>query len=110
MTDRRSLSGKLRAKILLRHDGRCAICGKRLSAGQWEVDHIAALVHGGKNEEDNYRALCVPCHRGKSKSDVQAKAKVERIRIGGKTRKSRPLPGSRASGIRKRFNGTVERW
>jgi 5-methylcytosine-specific restriction enzyme A len=39
-----------------------------------------------------------------------AKAKrQQRAHLGAKARKSRPIPGSRASGLRKRMDGTVER-
>jgi 5-methylcytosine-specific restriction protein A len=30
---------------------------------QWEADHIVPLVMGGTNDLENYRTLCIPCHR-----------------------------------------------
>ena len=37
-------------------------------------------------------------------------AAVAKAHYGIREPKSRPMPGSRLSGIRKRFNGRVERW
>jgi 5-methylcytosine-specific restriction enzyme A len=101
---------KLRAEIHLRQNGRCAICGMKLRVGQYEIDHIQALAHGGDNSVENLRAICMPCHRDKTRGDVQGLRKAERISVGGKQRKGRPLPGTKASGIRKRMSGAVEDW
>lgn len=29
----------------------------------WEADHVVPLVEGGTNDLENYRTLCIPCHR-----------------------------------------------
>ena len=108
--DRRSFSQKKRAEIVLRQNGRCAMCGSKLQPGKFEIDHIAALIHSGTNDDDNLRAICaIPCHRNKSRADVHARAKADRIAAGGKQRRGRPFPGSRASNLKKHFDGTVTR-
>lgn len=111
MQDRRYLSQKQRVELILAQDGRCKECGNKLQPGNIEFDHIQALVHGGDNEPDNWRAICAsPCHRNKSRKDVQARSKSDRIAVGGRQRKGPPIPGTRASGIRKRMSGAVEKW
>lgn len=110
MIDRRSLSQKRRVEIILAQDGRCAMCGNKLVPGHIDFDHIQALEHDGDNEPDNWQALCTsPCHRIKTKADHQARAKRDRIIVGGKQRKRQPMPGSRASGWKKAMDGTVTR-
>jgi len=32
-------------------------------AGYWEADHIEPKSEGGANNLENFRTLCVPCHR-----------------------------------------------
>ncbi len=29
----------------------------------WEADHVVPLAEGGTNDLENYRTLCIPCHR-----------------------------------------------
>ncbi|MBM6577133.1 HNH endonuclease [Microvirga sp. SRT01] len=36
-----------------------------------EVDHIIPKALGGKDVWDNTQSLCVPCHRTKTREDVQ---------------------------------------
>ena len=110
MIDRRSLSQKRRAQICLAQDGKCFVCGDNLKPGQFEIDHRQALVHGGDDGDDNLRACCLNCHCEKTRADIQANAKVKRIISGGRQRKGPPMPGTKASGIRKRMNGQVEEW
>lgn len=105
---RRYLTQKKRAELVLAQGGRCSICGRKLKPGHIEFDHIQALIHGGDNEPDNWRALCAdPCHRNKTRADVQAKAKVDRLALGGRQRKGPPIAGSRNSRFKRRIDGTV---
>jgi 5-methylcytosine-specific restriction endonuclease McrA len=78
----------------------------------WQCDHIVAVVNGGENRERNLQTLCGPCHGFKTKADVSEKAKVYAVKAKhlGVKKSSRPMPGSKASGIRKRMSGAVERW
>lgn len=108
MVDRRSFSFKKRAEICLRQSGKCG-CGEKLQPGRYEIDHIAALIHGGSNDDDNLRAICLDCHKAKTRKDVQGRAHHDRIAAGGKQRKGPPMPGSRDSGLKKHMDGTVSR-
>lgn len=78
MVKRRTLTTRQKAEIRFRQGDCCKICGDPL-AGKCEFDHVHALTHGGSNHLDNFRALCIPCHRGKTKADVAAAAKVKRV-------------------------------
>lgn len=58
-----------------------------------QFDHIHADVHGGAHEYENLRPLPRLTHQRKTKADVQAKAKIDRITgITGTKRKSRKMP------------------
>lgn len=110
MHDRRRLSQSAREAILAKQENRCAECGKELVPGHYDWDHIQALEHDGDNELDNWRAICTsPCHHNKTRKDHQARAKRDRLSLGGSQRQGQPLAGTKASGFRKRMDGTVER-
>jgi len=107
MENRKHLTQKQRIKLMLFQNGYCPVCNNKLKPGNIEYDHIQALVHGGDNDPDNWRAICaVPCHRDKTRRDAQAGAKVKRLAF-GKPRKGQPLPGSRASRWKRKMDGTV---
>jgi hypothetical protein len=38
--------------------------------GEWELDHVVALVNGGDESEENRRPICKPCHRKKTIVDM----------------------------------------
>lgn len=85
-------SASQRFHILLRcaTDGiaRCDVCeavvanlspdGHWIAAQPYEFDHEKARALGGKTHEENGRALCVPCHKQKSASDVAMISKADR--------------------------------
>lgn len=52
----------------------CQICHLRASA---EVDHIVPLARGGGDIHENCRAVCVQCHREKTKRDWAVKKTVD---------------------------------
>ena len=105
---------RVRLRVFNRYDGRCHICGRKIAAGEyWECDHVVALCNGGANRETNLKPACCNCCRGKTAQDVAEKSIVNRKRekhLGIAPKHRRPMPGSRASGIRKRMNGNIERW
>lgn len=104
---------RVRLRVFERAAGRCQCCTRKIGpSDSWEADHKVALINGGANREGNLQCLCEWCHKPKTAEDVAEKARSARIRkkAAGIKRTSRPLPGSRASGLRKRMDGTVERW
>lgn len=48
---------------ILRRDRACVRCGDIM---RLEVDHIIEVQHGGVPTDDNLRALCKVCHKGKA--------------------------------------------
>ncbi|WP_316859963.1 HNH endonuclease signature motif containing protein [uncultured Cohaesibacter sp.] len=117
VTVREEFSKKTKAEAFLRDGGRCVKCGTKLSPDATEYDHIEPCGLGGDNSLDNCQCLCGECHKEKTKGDVKTIAKVKRIHnkhVGIETRKkqklpSRPFPGSKQSGWKKKLDGSVER-
>jgi len=62
IVERRPLSDKIRALVIVRDGGRCRRCG---SAIYLEVDHIVPLSRGGNSEDCNLQTLCRRCNRRK---------------------------------------------
>lgn len=60
-----NLSKSLRYKILKRDGFKCVLCGSTAQETLLEVDHKMAVVHGGKDIEENLRTLCIECNQGK---------------------------------------------
>jgi 5-methylcytosine-specific restriction protein A len=88
-------------------------CNRDLAYGV-HFDHVNPDGNGGKPTLENCAAVCPECNMHKAwKSDTPRIAKMKRQRdrnAGIKTRKGRPMPGTRASGIRKHMNGDVSTW
>ena len=87
-------------------------CNAPLSSGV-EFDHIDLDANSKDNSLSNCAAICIPCHRVKTFGhDIPVAAKTIRqqdrhLGINAKP-KGRPMPGTKASGIRKKLNGSVE--
>ncbi len=65
---RKGISPATRWRVLRRDRYRCQACGVAAGDGprvRLEVDHIVPVARGGGNEEENLRALCRDCNRGK---------------------------------------------
>jgi hypothetical protein len=81
--------------------------------GSWRSDHIRRWAEGGEDTPENLHPICVHCDvTEKAPHDTSEVAKGKRVRdslyIKNKP-KGRPMMGSRASGWRKRMDGTAER-
>lgn len=106
---------RVQLRVLVHHDARCASCTRKIGGPvPWQCDHIIAIIKGGQNRESNLQPLCIECHIQKTKSDVGEKSRTYRkalhhIAMRAMKRKWRPLIGTKASGWRKRMDGTVER-
>lgn len=110
---RREFPAKVRVAAFERAAGHCEGCTARLAVGKFHYDHVLPDALGGEPTLENCAVLCTSCHGAKTaKGDVPQIAKMKRQRashIGARSSLSRPMPGSKASGLRKRMNGTVER-
>ena len=79
--DDQAIPARVRVRTFDKYGGKCAVCtlpivGRLRPA----YDHIIALVNGGQHREANLQLLCVPCHAGKTKSDVAEKSRIYRKR------------------------------
>ncbi len=94
----------------------CEGCGMPIGKKKFEVDHTIECWEKPDRTEltpEDGKVLGVDCcHREKTAKKAGERAHGNRIikNNAGIKSKSRPIPGSRASGIRKRFSGVVERW
>lgn len=88
--------------IYQRTDGRCHICGKKLSfvnygifkgRGAWEVDHSLAKASGGSNHKNNLFPACITCNRSKGTKTSKAARTQNR-------RKKAPLSKAQKTTIR----------
>jgi len=113
MTRRRPMTPARRLRILEAHDSHCYICGLRIdpTCEAWDVDHELALGLAGADDDSNWRPVHVdPCHKDKTRKDVQRmrKADAQKARhLGAKTPPRKPMAGSRASKWKKRMDGSV---
>lgn len=122
---RTEFSKSTKRAALKRSDGTCEAVGEwyGLAPGQRcnallaygvEFDHINLNVNSHDDSLENCAAVCPRCHAYKTAHhDTPLAAKTLRQQdkhLGIKPRQSRPMPGSKASGIRRRMDGTVERW
>ena len=106
------------AKLFFERGGACRQCDRTLGASDdWIVEHVLALENGGTNDWGNLALTCGWCKPAKDASDhsiaaksrhVASKHVVSRSMRLSSSRKA-PMPGSRASGFKKRMDGTVER-
>jgi len=110
---RRQLTKKERRKVFADNGGKCHICKQKIPEGEpWDADHVIARWVKEDDSPEAHRPAHYECHKRKTKNDQKVIAKIKRIilkRTGGKRRRSRPMPGTKASGWRKRMNGDVER-
>jgi 5-methylcytosine-specific restriction enzyme A len=100
--------------ILDQSSGSCHWCGVKIRGGEpWTPDHVKRLADGGADDLSNLRAIHRRCHDAKTAKEASRAAKADTIAAkhwGIKPTAARhPFPGSKASGWKKRMDGTVER-
>lgn len=112
---RKEFAPKVKAQAFQRAAGFCEGegCGVKLSPGKFHYDHDNPDGLTGEPTLENCKVLCLACHGTKTKKDqhdiAQAKRRERKHVMGIRQTKGRPLPGTKASGLRKRMNGQVER-
>ena len=67
---RTALSKKTRFEVFKRDSFTCQYCGATPPGVVLHVDHILAVVNGGKNDIDNLVTACQACNQGKSDRDL----------------------------------------
>lgn len=83
---------RVRLRIFDRYDGKCYLTGIKLMPGEWDLDHIKALINDGENRESNLAPIYKPEHKKKTAKDVAEKSRVASIRakhVGAHERKTK---------------------
>lgn len=110
-TRRRILSNRRRLQAWERTGGTCVVCDCRIDGvrDRWIVEHIRALELGGLDEIQNLGPAHEACGGEKTRGDHAraAKAKRQKLRHLGAGVIKRPMPGSRASALKRKVDGTV---
>ena len=70
MSDRKSISKKLRFEVFKRDSFTCQYCGKSAPEVILEVDHIKPVSKGGTDEMLNLITSCRDCNRGKTNVEL----------------------------------------
>jgi hypothetical protein len=118
MNVRREFSAKTKRQAWERCGGECEYvrdgvrCRAPLDLGRFIYDHFCPDWYSKDNELENCQVICLPCDRDKTAVDQGNIAKSKRIidkQIKARKPKGRPMAGTKASGLRKKFDGTVER-
>jgi len=108
----RRMSAKRRAAVFAAHDGLCHICEGKIGVGEaWEVEHRIPLEISGDDGDDNLAPAHIACHRAKTKGDARTIAKARRVhqKHTGARKPKGTIPGSKASGWKRKLDGTVVR-
>jgi len=111
-TDDTPVPLRVRLRVFEAHGGKCHITGQKINPGDaWDLDHVLALINGGENREGNLAPALRHAHRAKTARDVAQKAKDTRIRAKhvGAAKPKAAMPGSRASGWKRKLDGTLVR-
>ena len=108
---------RVKDRIATRADGRCEKCTTSTVAQGVEIDHKVALINwtgeGHGNRESNLWALGKKCcHAAKTKVDVAIKSVAARKRkkLKGFKVSKNPMPGSRRSPWKKKYNKHTQRF
>lgn len=114
----KAFSASTKAKAFMRCNGRCegmigeVKCNADLRGTEWDCDHIKADWEGGDNTLENAQCLCKACHKPKSAEDNRLTKRADRKSrrdMGIRKSSSAIIPGSKASGWKKKMDGTVVR-
>ena len=81
MTERKSLSKKIRFEVFKRDNFTCQYCGSKAPEVILEVDHIKPVSKGGNSEIMNLVTSCFTCNRGKGKNKLSDLSVVEKQRL-----------------------------
>lgn len=115
MGRRTEFSPSVKNEIFHRSEGKCEECGVPLKDHEGEYDHTIPDYFRQNDPNVTYTAedgkrLCNGCHKEKTGSDQGDIAKTRRVKNKhrGTNRKTKnPMSGSKASGIRKKMDGTI---
>lgn len=76
-----AIPARVRLRVFEAFGGKCALTGRKIQPGDaWDLDHRVPLILGGRHAEDNLQPVLKDAHKLKTKADVAAKSKADRIR------------------------------
>ncbi|HMN12792.1 MAG TPA: HNH endonuclease [Bellilinea sp.] len=78
MTERKSISKRVRFEIFKRDSFTCQYCGKAAPNVLLEIDHIQPVSKGGDNEIGNLITSCKDCNAGKSDRELSDDTAVKK--------------------------------
>lgn len=100
---------RVRLRVFERYGGTCQLTGRKIMPGdKWDLDHVKPLAMGGEHRESNLQPVLKSAHIEKTKHDVAELAKARRLaakHAGIEKRKGKPMPGSKASGWKRKITG-----
>lgn len=80
-TDDTAAPARVRVRVFERCGGRCGQCGRKIATGErWTLEHLIALINGGRNAESNLGVTCDWCLPEKNAADVAEKSRTYRKR------------------------------
>lgn len=63
---RKHFSQEVRKLLYQQAEGKCALCGKKITFDEMELDHIIPISMGGADEVENLQVCCMPDNRYKA--------------------------------------------
>lgn len=80
MTERKSLTKKIRFEVFKRDNFKCQYCGCSAPDKVLEVDHMIPISKNGTNDMLNLVTSCFDCNRGKSNNLISDNSVLEKQR------------------------------
>ena len=109
---RSEFTKKTKLEAWKRCEGFCECGCQQKIIGIPEYDHIIEDAIDGGNDLENCMVMSKKCHALKTKErrpEIDKTRRISEKNAGVRKRKGRPIPGSKASGWRKKMDGTAER-
>jgi len=78
--DDQTIPRSVRIRVFEKHDGKCALTGKKLFAGEFDIDHIKRLKDGGEHRESNLQPVWREKHKEKTAQETKLGKKAEKIK------------------------------
>jgi len=95
-TDDSAIPPRVTLRVWDRCEGTCHRCGRAIPVGDaWIIEHLVAIILGGRNAERNLCLTCSWCKPLKDAEDVAEKSKTAAVKakfLGIKTKKPGGFP------------------
>lgn len=111
---REPLTPKQKLQMFIKADGICCICGCKINGVKeaWD-EHVNPLWLNGDNSAPNRAPAHEKCARAKTSGEAEVRSKLRNTaekHFGAKKKaKGRPMPGTKASGMKHRMDGSWEK-